>query len=77
MTYYVIYGTEDGAQVEPCKDEAELREFLDDNGYKFFRTDFKEEAVYWADTTCAIIKGEIIKPQAKKVVKEWDFGENQ
>jgi hypothetical protein len=72
MTYFVIQGTEDGTHIEACANDAQVREYLRNNGLTNFQKEFSDTN-YWGDETCLIIEGDIIVPKPKKVVEEWEL----
>jgi hypothetical protein len=77
--YFVIQGSEDGTQIATCSDEAALKRHIEDSGLKKFREQmtsgdhFQTDPNYWPHDTCLIIKGSVLIPKPKEVVKDWEF----
>lgn len=75
MTYFVVFGSEDGTQVREVK-EADISFFLSENGWNDFKSGFgssfnERDPNYWPEKTCLVIRGEIVVPKPVEVVKEW------
>lgn len=74
MSYFLIYPTEDGPRVRQFSTPEGVRAFFDGEPIKGFRANTNEpDPNYWGEQ-CLIIRGEIVVPQPKTVVQEWDFG---
>lgn len=78
MSFFVVKGSEDGAQIAEIQTEAQLKHYIEDCGITEFRSGFGEtfqerDTNYWGEKEALIIKGDAIVPTPKQVVKDWEF----
>lgn len=75
MTYFVIHGSEDGPVVRECSTAESLKQYFEDAGLERFRPGFgtdDRDPNYWPEDMALVIKGEVVVPKPKEVVKDWD-----
>ena len=77
MSYFLIYQHEKEATVRKVTEEdlkKMLKEMVENEEEPLFINRLVEEdPAYWGDEAYLLIKGEIIVPKPKKVVKEYDI----
>lgn len=71
--YYVIHQSDQDCYITEHTKESLLKDIKDAEGHMRFAQDVKKSnPAYWNDKYL-IIKGEIVVPKPKQVVKEWDI----
>ena len=79
MSYYLITADKDGIAIDVCCDEIDLEQRLKEKQICCFSNGFDEKCLREDDMwgrgkdVGIIIKGEVVMPTPKTVVKEWDF----
>lgn len=78
MSFFVVKGSEDGTQITELQTEAQLKQHIEDCGITGFRSGFgktfqERDPNYWGEKECLVIKGDVLIPKPKEVVKDWEF----
>jgi hypothetical protein len=74
MSYFLIYGSEDGTQIVQFERADKLKQILEDHGHTQFRKELGDaDTNYWDGSEALLIEGRVVVPQPRKVVEDWDI----